>query len=104
MSIHANASGDSRANGIETYYLDVTSTDKNAEIIAARENANSGYSIQELETLLKGLIVESKSEDSHRLAKRVQQELVAATSAADRGVKHARFVVLIGTRCPSYPY
>ena len=101
LSIHANASGNSRANGIETYYLDVKSTDKNAEIIAARENANSGYSIQELETLLKGLIVESKSKDSRRLAKYVQQELVDATGAVDRGVKHARFVVLIGTSVPA---
>ncbi len=101
LSIHANASENPKVNGIETYYLDVTSTDKNAEIIAARENANSGYSIQELETLLKGLIVESKSEDSRRLAAHVQQELVAATGAADRGVKHARFVVLIGTSVPS---
>ena len=101
LSIHANASENSSANGIETYYLDVTSTDKNAEIIAARENVNSGYSIQELETLLKGLIVESKSEDSRRLAKHVQQELVTATGAADRGVKHARFVVLIGTSVPA---
>lgn len=101
LSIHANASGNPQANGIETYYLDVTSTDKDAELIAARENANSGYSIQELETLLKELIVESKSEDSRRLAKHVQQELVAATGAIDRGVKHARFVVLIGTRVPA---
>ncbi|MDE0683333.1 MAG: N-acetylmuramoyl-L-alanine amidase, partial [Candidatus Poribacteria bacterium] len=28
LSIHANAAESSRANGIETYYLDVTSTDK----------------------------------------------------------------------------
>ncbi len=101
LSIHANASENPQANGIETYYLDVKSTDKNAEIIAARENANSGYSIQELESLLKGLIVESKSKDSRRLAKYVQQELVASTGAADRGVKHARFVVLIGTSVPA---
>ena len=101
LSIHANASENSSAHGIETYYLDVTSTDKDAELIAARENANSGYSIQELESLLKELIVESKSEDSRRLASHVQRELVAATGAADRGVKHARFVVLIGTRVPA---
>ena len=101
LSVHANASGNPKANGIETYYLDVKNTDKNSEIIAARENANSGYSIQELESLLKGLIVESKSKDSRRLAKYVQQELVAATGAADRGVKHARFVVLIGTSVPA---
>ncbi len=101
LSIHANASEKPSANGIETYYLDVTSTDKNAELIAARENANSGYSIQELESLLKGLIVESKSRDSRRLAEHVQRELVAATGAADRGVKHARFVVLIGTKVPA---
>ncbi len=101
LSIHANASDNPKANGIETYYLDVTSTDKDAELLAARENANSGYSIQELESLLKELIVESKSEDSRRLAVYVQRELVAATGAADRGVKHARFVVLIGTRVPA---
>lgn len=101
LSIHANASKNLEANGIETYYLDIDSTDKTSESIAERENANSGYSIQELETLLKGLIQESKSADSHRLAKYVQQELVAATDAADRGVKHARFVVLIGTNVPA---
>ena len=101
LSIHANASSNPKAHGIETYYLDVTSTDKESELIAARENANSGYSIQELESLLKGLIVESKSEDSHRLATHVQRALVTATGAADRGVKHARFVVLIGTHVPA---
>jgi len=101
LSIHANASKNLEANGIETYYLDVNNTDKTAASLAERENANSGYSIQELETLLKGLIQESKSEDSHRLATHVQQELVTATGAADRGVKHARFVVLIGTNVPA---
>ena len=81
--------------------MDVTSTDKASEKIAARENANSGYSIQELETLLAGLIRESKSEDSKRLARHVQQALVQTTGAVDRGVKHARFVVLIGTKVPA---
>ena len=101
LSIHANGSESSKARGIETYYLDVASTDKASEIIAARENADSGYSIQELEKLLKGIIQESKSEDSRRLAGYVQQALVQATGAIDRGVKHARFVVLIGTNVPA---
>ena len=101
LSIHANGSENSKAEGIETYYLSVTNTDKAAADIAARENADSGYSIQELEVLLKGIIQESKSEDSKRLAKHVQQALVQATSAVDRGVKHARFVVLIGTNVPA---
>ncbi len=101
LSIHANGSESSKARGIETYYLDVASTDKASEIIAARENADSGYSIQELEKLLKGIIQENKSEDSRRLAGYVQQALVQATGAIDRGVKHARFVVLIGTNVPA---
>lgn len=101
LSIHANSATNSKANGIETYYLNVNSTDSASEKIAARENINSGYSIQELETLLKGLIQESKSEDSKRLARHVQQSLVEATGAIDRGVKHARFVVLIGTKVPA---
>ena len=101
LSVHANAAETSRANGIETYYLDITSTDGAAEKVAARENIDSGYSIQELETLLEGLIQESKSEDSERLAQSVQQALVQSTGAVDRGVKHARFVVLIGTKVPA---
>ena len=101
LSIHANGSKNPKAKGIETYYLSVTSTDKAAEDIAARENADSGYSIQELEALLKGIIQESKSEDSKRLANHVQQALIQATGAVDRGVKHARFVVLIGTSVPA---
>lgn len=101
LSIHANGSETSRANGIETYYLNITSTDAAAEKVAARENIDSGYSIQELETLLEGLIRESKSEDSKRLAQYVQQALVQSTGAVDRGVKHARFVVLIGTKVPA---
>ncbi len=101
ISIHANASKNPEAKGIETYYLDVKSTDKAAERIAARENADSGYSIQELNKLLEGLVMESKSADSQRLATQVQQELVKATGAVNRGVKHARFVVLIGTRVPA---
>ena len=101
LSIHANGSESPKAHGIETYYLDVTSTDKASEDIAARENADSGYSIQELEALLKGIIRESKSEDSKRLAGHIQQALVQTTGAIDRGVKHARFVVLIGTNVPA---
>lgn len=101
LSIHANSATNSKANGVETYYLNVNSTDSASEKIAARENIDSGYSIQELETLLKGLIQESKSENSKRLARHVQQSLVEATGAIDRGVKHARFVVLIGTKVPA---
>lgn len=101
LSIHANGSENRKATGIETYYLSVTSTDKASEEIASRENADSGYSIQELEALLKGIIQESKSEDSRRLAKHVQHALIQATGAVDRGVKHARFVVLIGTNVPA---
>ncbi len=101
ISIHANANQNREANGIETYYLDVASTDKASVDIAARENADSGYSIQELNTLLEGLVQESKSADSQRLATHVQKELIQATGARDRGVKHARFVVLIGTSVPA---
>lgn len=101
LSIHANGSRNLKARGIETYYLDVTSTDKASEAIAARENTDSGYSIQELESLLKGIIQESKSEDSKRLAGHIQRALVQTTGAVDRGVKHARFVVLIGTNVPA---
>ena len=101
VSIHANGSHNAKAHGIETFYLDVNSSDSAAEALAMRENADSGYSIQELETLLKGIIQQSKSGDSRRLATQIQNALVKTTGAVDRGVKHARFVVLIGTNVPA---
>ena len=100
ISIHANASHSAAASGIETYYLALAS-DESARITAARENAGANYSIQALDKLVADILKESKSSESRSLAEFIQEQLVVATGARNRGVKHAPFVVLIGTKVPS---
>jgi N-acetylmuramoyl-L-alanine amidase len=105
VSIHANSSHDSGARGVETYYLNFTSSPEALEV-AARENAVSEKSIYELQDLVKKIALKEKIEESREFAWDVQQSLhsgLAAKSPAirDRGVKKAPFIVLIGANMPS---
>jgi N-acetylmuramoyl-L-alanine amidase len=105
ISIHANASRDSSARGVETYYLNFA-TSEEAMQVAARENALSQSSIHELQDLIKKIARNEKVEESKELASDIQDSLakrLQQTSLAqkDRGVKKAPFVVLIGANMPS---
>jgi N-acetylmuramoyl-L-alanine amidase len=105
ISIHANSSEDPAARGVETYYLNFTSSPEALEV-AARENAVSEKSIYELRDLVKKIALKEKIEESREFAGDVQQSLhsgLAAKSPAirDRGVKKAPFIVLIGANMPS---
>ena len=104
VSIHANASRDSSARGIETYYLNFTS-DPHALEVAARENSSSAESVHQLQTLVKKIVLTEKISESHEFAAEVQRELYASVAKTggqeDRGVKRAPFVVLIGANMPS---
>jgi len=105
ISIHANSSHDPAARGVETYYLNFTSSPEALEV-AARENAVSEKSIYELQDLVKKIALKEKIEESREFAGDVQESLhhgLAAKSPAirDRGVKKAPFIVLIGANMPS---
>lgn len=105
VSIHANSSHDSAARGVETYYLNFTSSPEALEV-AARENAVSEKSIYELQDLVKKIAMKEKIEESREFAGDVQASLhsgLAMKSPAirDRGVKKAPFIVLIGANMPS---
>ncbi len=105
ISIHANSSHDPDARGVETYYLNFTSSPEALEV-AARENAVSEKSIYELGDLVKKIALKEKIEESREFAGDVQSSLhsgLAAKSPAirDRGVKKAPFIVLIGANMPS---
>jgi N-acetylmuramoyl-L-alanine amidase len=105
VSIHANSSHDAAARGVETYYLNFTSSPEALEV-AARENAVSEKSIYELQDLVKKIALKEKIEESREFAGDVQQSLhsgLATKSPAirDRGVKKAPFIVLIGANMPS---
>ena len=105
ISIHANSSQDSAARGVETYYLNFTSSPDALEV-AARENAVSEKSIYELQDLVKKIALKEKIEESREFAADVQQSLHSGLSAKNpgirnRGVKKAPFIVLIGANMPS---
>lgn len=100
LSLHANASPKKDAAGIETYYLALGS-DQTSKMVAMRENAGMQQSIKELESLVSTILKGSKSQESRRLAEIVQQQLVEKTEAKNRGVKHAPFIVLTGTKIPA---
>jgi len=103
ISIHANSSRDPSARGIETYYLNFT-TSADALEVAARENAVSEKSIHELQDLVKKIALKDKIEESREFAVDVQQALyngLANRGMRNRGVKKAPFIVLIGANMPS---
>jgi N-acetylmuramoyl-L-alanine amidase len=105
ISIHANSSEDPAARGVETYYLNFTSSPDALEV-AARENAVSEKSIYELQDLVKKIALKEKIEESREFAADVQQSLHSGLSAKtpgirNRGVKKAPFIVLIGANMPS---
>ena len=105
ISIHANSSRDPDARGVETYYLNFTSSPEALEV-AARENAVSEQSIYQLQDLVKKIALKEKIEESREFAGDVQASLhsgLATKSPAirNRGVKKAPFIVLIGANMPS---
>lgn len=101
ISIHANSSKVRTVHGVETYYLNFTSSREALET-AARENAASERSIHELQDLVKKIMLRDKVDESRELAQHIERALAARKgSGVDRGVKQAPFVVLIGANIPS---
>lgn len=105
ISIHANSSPYKSISGAEVYYLNFT-TSKAALEVAARENAAHGKSIFELQDLVQKIALKDKVDESREFAAKLQTSLHGAwsklnTTAKNRGVKKAPFVVLIGASMPS---
>jgi N-acetylmuramoyl-L-alanine amidase len=105
LSIHANASANASARGVETYFLNFANN-MSAASVAARENAASGQAMGALPDFLKAIALNNKLAESRDLAVTVQDAMVerlrkANKSVKDLGVKQAPFVVLIGAAMPS---
>ncbi len=105
LSLHANASHNRRAGGLETYYLDKT-TDEATMKLAARENGTARRNLTDLQIMLSDLKLNVYLSDSISLASHLQSSLVKRTRphyprAKDLGVKKGLFYVLVGARMPS---
>ena len=104
LSIHANSSPVKSVTGVETYYLNFT-TSRTALDVAARENATAESSIFDLKDVLEKIALKDKIDESREFASRLQTSLRTLTKASpatkNRGIKKAPFVVLIGASMPS---
>ena len=104
ISIHTNANKTRHCCGIETYFLNLA-TDKDAILVAARENATSAKNISDLEAILSDLMKNAKIDESSRLAGYVQEAIIRKlkpkySRIKDKGVKQAPFYVLLGAEMP----
>jgi len=105
ISLHANATKNGKAYGVETYFLNLSKNNQAAEV-AARENGTSLKEVGNLEGILFDLMANAKINESSRLAAEVQQALVSNLRAhysrvKDLGVKQGPFHVLLGATMPS---
>lgn len=105
ISIHANASNNRNAAGIETYYLNFSKNDK-AAAVAARENGTSLKQVSDLELILFDLMANAKINESSRLAAEIQKSLVDHlgrhfSDVKNHGVRQGPFYVLLGANMPS---
>ncbi len=111
VSIHANSMPTARSRrvtrGIETYFLSADASGAAAAALAQRENVEDrphtawGKGRSDVDAILDDLALNAAHSDSSRLAYALQQRLVAATKAEDRGVQQAPFFVLTGARMPA---
>ncbi|MEE4353203.1 MAG: N-acetylmuramoyl-L-alanine amidase [Desulfatiglans sp.] len=106
VSLHVNAHRSSKIWGLETYFLNMA-TDERSMMVAARENATSQKNISDLQTILNSLMLNTKINESNRLARKVQGGMISRVKASpykqvnNLGVKQAPFYVLIGADMPS---
>jgi N-acetylmuramoyl-L-alanine amidase len=105
LSIHANASRNTKARGVETYFLNFASNPE-AENLAARENSSSGRTMHSLPEIVRAIALNNKLDESRDFASTVQRSMVRKLATQDSrirdlGVKQAPFVVLIGAGMPS---
>src|SRR6185369_13270829 len=105
VSLHANASLNRSASGMEVYYLNLAKTEKAAQL-AARENGTSLEKVSLLQAVLFDLMANYKLNDSAHLAEEVQKALykrmsVSYPATKSLGVKQGPFYVLVGATMPS---
>ena len=105
ISLHINAHKNRNIWGLETYFLNMA-TDERSVMVAARENATSEKNISDLQAILQDLMLNTKINESSRLAHEVQTGMVSQAKGRYKqvkslGVKQAPFYVLIGAEMPA---
>lgn len=107
VSVHANGAANANANGIETFIfgrpLDQNQLERaiaengGGEVGAARTAEAAGIA----DSLAGDIVRESQLNYSTTLAEFVQQQMIGATGAIDRGVRQNLFYVIRNSRIPA---
>ncbi|MGA2160140.1 MAG: N-acetylmuramoyl-L-alanine amidase [Dehalococcoidia bacterium] len=105
ISIHVNANEAKSTDGVETYFLNLT-TDASSKKVAERENAMSPESLQGLTLIIRDLMLNAKINESSRFATSIQNSIISSLRKTgyvgkDHGVKQAPFYVLMGAKMPA---
>lgn len=103
ISIHANASVDAKLDGYQTYYLN-NASDEASRRLAARENAELGKNMNDVEQIVLTMMQNENTDESRLLGKLVHKNVLSKMSRyglKDRGLKSALFYVLVGAKCPA---
>lgn len=105
LSIHANAARSRRAQGLETFYLNLADSPE-AEEVAARENATANVRMADMPKLIEQIMNNNRIDESRELAGAMQQAmsrrvLGKVDHPLNRGVKTAGFHVLLGAKMPA---
>jgi N-acetylmuramoyl-L-alanine amidase len=105
ISLHVNAHKYRKVQGLETYFLNIA-LDEDSMNLAARENATSTKNISDLQMILNELMLNTKINESSRLAEFVHRGIMREArkrykSVKNRGVRQAPFYVLIGAEMPA---
>ncbi len=107
ISIHINsAPRNTKASGIETFYLSSRYSDPQAKEVAKRENTSSftGKPLTEdelIKLILSDLLLTVNIEDSSKFAGLLEKQLTRYVKLPVRGVKTAPFIVLKGLKMPA---
>jgi N-acetylmuramoyl-L-alanine amidase len=108
LSLHCNASPHANQTGFETFLLDVDATGSDAALTAQRENdegfarPRSAAADDDVMVMLRELGLSEDRKRAGYFARAIQQEQARRfPGRPDRGVRQARFDVLMGARMPA---
>lgn len=108
LSLHCNASPHADQTGFETFVLDVDASSSDAALTAQRENdegfarPRSADPKSDVGTMLRELGITQDRKHAARFAAAIQREQADRfPERHDRGVRQARFDVLMGARMPA---
>lgn len=106
LSIHANSDQDRSVRGVETFLLNLRSSDERSRAVAMRENTVLGVSHGDLGAILLTLRVNHKKKRSLEFAGDLHRSLSRNLeghfkNVRDLGIRQAPFYVIMGTAMPA---